>query len=258
MTIQEALNNIKNAVFGRDVRQSIHDGIKGINDESKADMQKKQETIDTYTAKQDLLDQKYDNLLDELSKTDPSLAEVVDARMKEDGTSFPSLKKRLDASDVKIDAILSEVHPVGSIYISIINVNPATYFGGAWVPWGNGRFPIAVDTRPGIMTELIEAEIEGGETTHMHSTGGHILTENEMPNHRHAFTGGTVEKKGTVDGPGYVGPAIWGRTSDQQGKYEMNGATLYAGGGNAHNHGNTGSASNMPPFITCYMWKRIG
>ena len=58
MTIQEALNNIKNAVIGRDVRQSIHDGIKGINDESKADMEAKQAVIEAYTAKQDLLDQK--------------------------------------------------------------------------------------------------------------------------------------------------------------------------------------------------------
>lgn len=27
MTIQQALNNIKNAIYGRDVRSSIHDGI---------------------------------------------------------------------------------------------------------------------------------------------------------------------------------------------------------------------------------------
>lgn len=27
MTIQQALNNIKNAIYGRDVRTSIHDGI---------------------------------------------------------------------------------------------------------------------------------------------------------------------------------------------------------------------------------------
>lgn len=32
MTVQEALNNILRATFGRDVRQSIHDGIKAAND----------------------------------------------------------------------------------------------------------------------------------------------------------------------------------------------------------------------------------
>ena len=101
MTIQEALNNIKNAVFGRDVRQSIHDGIKGINDESKADMEAKQAVIDTYTAKQDSLDQKYDRLLDEMSQANPSLAEVVDARENEAGTVFTNLRERLNDADQK-------------------------------------------------------------------------------------------------------------------------------------------------------------
>lgn len=56
MTVQEALQNIKNAKLGRDVRQSIHDGIDTINKESKEDMEAKQAVIDTYTGKQDLLD----------------------------------------------------------------------------------------------------------------------------------------------------------------------------------------------------------
>ena len=54
MTIQEALQNILQAVFGKDVRQSIHDGIDAINKESKADMEAKQAVIEAYTAKQDL------------------------------------------------------------------------------------------------------------------------------------------------------------------------------------------------------------
>ena len=101
MTIQEALNNIKNAVFGRDVRQSIHDGIDTINKESKADMEAKQAVIDTYTAKQDSLDQKYDRLLDEMSQANPSLAEVVDARENEAGTVFTNLRERLNDADQK-------------------------------------------------------------------------------------------------------------------------------------------------------------
>jgi len=32
---------------------------------------------------------------------------------------------------------------------------------------------------------------------------------------------------------------------------------LATGGGGAHNHGNTGSSSNMPPYLVVYMWKRI-
>lgn len=101
MTIQEALQNILQAVFGKDVRQSIHDGIDAINKESKADMEAKQAVIDTYTAKQDALDEKYNRLLDEMSQANPSLAEVVDARQNESGTVYTNLKERLDTADQK-------------------------------------------------------------------------------------------------------------------------------------------------------------
>lgn len=103
MTIQEALQNILQAVLGKDVRQSIHDGIKGINDESKADMEAKQAVINTYTGKQDALDQKYDRLLEEMSQANPSLAEVVDARQDESGTVFTNLRERLNISDERIE-----------------------------------------------------------------------------------------------------------------------------------------------------------
>ena len=30
-----------------------------------------------------------------------------------------------------------------------------------------------------------------------------------------------------------------------------------AGSGGAHNHGNTGSSTNLPPYLAVYMWKRV-
>lgn len=96
MTVQEALQNIKSAELGRDVRQSIHDGIKGIDDESKADMKKKQDTIDTYTSKMDLLNDKYEEQIKNLTLVSPSDAEIVDSRRTKDNTIFPTLKERLD------------------------------------------------------------------------------------------------------------------------------------------------------------------
>lgn len=96
MTIQEALNNIKNAVFGRDVRQSIHDGIDTINKESKADMAAKQKTIDTYTMKMDLMDDKYEEQIKNMTLESPSDAEIVDARRTAGDTVYSTLKERLD------------------------------------------------------------------------------------------------------------------------------------------------------------------
>lgn len=150
--------------------------------------------------------------------------------------------------------ILDLVYPIGSIYISTSEINPGGgVFGGAWEAWGSGRVPLGVNASD---SDFNTAEKTGGNKTHLHSTGSHTLTTNEIPEHMHKGTGGTVEKVNTQFGEGYNGPAIWGRTEDQRGKYEMYYGTMHTGGGAAHNHGNTGGASSLPPYITCYMWKR--
>ena len=107
LSLQECLENIKNAVLGRDVRQSIHDGIKGINDESKADMEAKQTAIEKYTKRQDgvisdytgkmdLLNSKYEEQIKNMTLASPSDAEIVDSRRTKDNTVFSTLKERLD------------------------------------------------------------------------------------------------------------------------------------------------------------------
>ena len=37
---------------------------------------------------------------------------------------------------------------------------------------------------------------------------------------------------------------------------ETFGTTDYTGGGAAHSHGNTGSASTMQPYLAVYIWER--
>lgn len=86
MTIQEILDNILHAVFGRDVRQSIHDGIERAND-----------ICDETEERQTALETKYDLLLQNCTSLSPSDVEIVDARIKADGTSYPTLKDRLDS-----------------------------------------------------------------------------------------------------------------------------------------------------------------
>lgn len=41
-----------------------------------------------------------------------------------------------------IQQFAKEMYPVGSIYLSVKNTNPSTYFGGTWVAWGSGRVPV--------------------------------------------------------------------------------------------------------------------
>jgi hypothetical protein len=74
--IQEYLNNIKNAIFGKDVRSSIHDGINAINNEVISNT-----TLTNNTkVRQDLLEDKYDAQIAELANEEPQLPEIVDAR----------------------------------------------------------------------------------------------------------------------------------------------------------------------------------
>lgn len=39
-----------------------------------------------------------------------------------------------------------DLYPVGSIYLSVTNVNPSEYFGGTWESWGSGRVPVGVSS----------------------------------------------------------------------------------------------------------------
>lgn len=94
--IQQYLDNIKNALFGREVRSSIHDGIDAINKE-----------VERTTAKQEHLDGTFNQLI---INSGTSNAEIVDARVEVDGTQHDKLGDRLDASDKKIDIHFNMPH----------------------------------------------------------------------------------------------------------------------------------------------------
>lgn len=88
MTMQEILDNILHAVFGREVRQSLHDGVKRAND-----------ICDDTEGRQTELERKYDLLLRNCTELSPSDAEIVDARIQEDGMAYETLGERLNELD---------------------------------------------------------------------------------------------------------------------------------------------------------------
>lgn len=124
-------------------------------------------------------------------------------------------------------AVLALVHPVGSIYMSVSSANPGTVMGGTWVAWGSGRVPVGVDVG---QTEFDTVEETGGEKTH-------TLTAGEIPAHTHS-----IFRSGSFAAGGYGGFAQSNTASTEAQN------TSSTGGGGAHN--------NLPPYITCYMWKR--
>lgn len=130
-------------------------------------------------------------------------------------------------------------YPVGSIYMSVLNVNPTNYFGGEW--------------------EQIKDVflLAGGDTYEVGSTGGeatHKLTVDEMPSHTHAFNkefshSAIVMREGNGAGDSWD---VYIRNSGANINYRRVMAlygNLDTGGSEEHN--------NMPPYLAIYVWKRI-
>lgn len=89
--IKKHLNNIKNALFGQEVRGSIHDGIDAINKE-----------VESTTGRQVDLEKTFDQLVINAGNSN---AEIVDARVKSDGTSYSKLGDRLNEVDSQLEHI---------------------------------------------------------------------------------------------------------------------------------------------------------
>lgn len=115
-------------------------------------------------------------------------------------------------------------YPIGSIYLSVTDANPAALFGGTWERIG-GRFLLGAD-------DTYAAGSTGGEAAY-------TLTADEMPRHNHEID--------NLNASGNATPYMTVQAQEKKG-YGGNVQTMFAGGGKAHN--------NMPPYLAVYMWKR--
>lgn len=172
---------------------------------------------------------------------------------------------------------LSDVYPVGSIYMSVNATDPGTFFEGTtWQPIAGGRCLIGAD-----------ATYKGG------TAGGEAsvtLKESEMPKHTHsgsiAANGAHKHNRGTMEITGAI--KLW-KYYAAEGAFVLDGSWGYAetknGGGDPtaradfkasrtwtgetsedgyHAHsltiGSAGSGqahNNMQPYLVVYIWKRI-
>lgn len=115
-------------------------------------------------------------------------------------------------------------YPVGAIYLSVTDANPAALFGGTWERIG-GRFLLGAD-------KTYAAGSTGGEAEH-------TLTVDEMPKHNHEID--------NLNASGSATPFMTVQAQDKKG-FGGNVQTMYAGGSKAHN--------NLPPYLAVFMWQR--
>lgn len=154
------------------------------------------------------------------------------------------------------------IHPIGSIYISASSTNPALIWGGTWTQI-KGRFLIATGDNDANTTNYwgsfsantinCPAGEKGGEPQH-------TLSINEMPEHNHKgrFKGSwQTEDPSTGSNLNIFSHEAYGWLGSNE-QYTDIGSVdnshdspvQPSGGGKAH--------SNMPPYLSVYMWQRTG
>lgn len=79
--IKVFLDKIKTAVYGKDVREAIHDAIDLINNESIRRLDEQDTIVNNNTVKQNLLEQKYNEQIKNIAASEPQSPEIVDARL---------------------------------------------------------------------------------------------------------------------------------------------------------------------------------
>ena len=143
------------------------------------------------------------------------------AQTVNDTVNAPSIKATRDA----IANMWQVAYPIGSVYMSVADVNPDTIFGGTWDRIQN-RFLLASGTNYPLNST-------GGEATH-------TVTVDELPSHTHGLS--------HIDGENYKSCDV-SMTGTPTLSRDTNGATEATGGGGAHN--------NKPPYIAGNVWVRI-
>lgn len=136
-------------------------------------------------------------------------------------------------SNSLVSDLLNRVYPVGSIYMSVVNVSPASFLGGTWQAIEQGRMLMAA-----------------GSSWQAGTTGGaayHALTVQEMPAHDHSATetaaGGHTHGAST----GSAGAHAHSGSTNNAGNHYHTGTTSGAGD-HAHTRGSmniTGSFSGV-------------
>lgn len=169
-------------------------------------------------------------------------------------------------------ATIAVIYPVGSLYVSTLDTNPATLLGfGTWEAFGAGKVLVGQDVAD---TSFDTLEDTGGSkdsvvVSHTHSVSStgttdsagahtHSITD---PGHTHTFpvtnmnqlVSGSIAS--TAPGPAATNTtnsATTGITVDSSGAHTHTVSTT----GTAASEGVSGVGANLQPYVVVKMWKR--
>lgn len=133
------------------------------------------------------------------------------------------------AEQVRALGIIDAIYPVGSLYMSVNDVNPATIFGGTWEQIKDKFILSAGDSYSGGST--------GGASSHKHVSPVGYNSSNKLLGISYAQGSQTLNATGTYATPSQT-------VSTGSGTYSW---TLPS----------TASASSLPPYLAVFVWKRV-
>lgn len=146
--------------------------------------------------------------------------------------------------------LISKIYPVGSIYMSMVDTDPATLFGvGTWARISQGRMLLGADD------SAYEAGATGGEADH-------TLSVDEMPAHSHGISNSGNHTHNFYGSNSNNGPLTEGDGLDTEGNDHFTHNirfTTSSAGNHTHTISNSGGGAahnNMPPYLVCYIWQR--
>lgn len=171
--------------------------------------------------------------------------------------------QEIDEAVVKVSQLLDLFYPVGSIYTSTKNTNPAATLGGTWTQIKDRFLLCAGDS--------YSAGATGGSATHTHTSAAHT---HEIPSHKHSLSdngwgylsmggNGVIKMIYSYNSGSWTGN--WQITgSSSKASTASGGDGMVLGGytdsttvtSNSTTPGNTGSSSNLPPYKVVYAWER--
>lgn len=215
-------------------------------------------------------------------------------------------------SEIKksMENIAEIVYPIGAIYMSVNNINPANLFGGEWERWGKGKVVIGVDTED---SDFDEPELEGGnkeinltrenipvhthevipardalytddaketvnikksERTITHTASHSHITQYKEPNYKAVRVGNYTDyNKSIIVAQEVTSKFASFTTSNVDGFDVAIPEHTHEASTEGHNHsikvseisgaletkeeGKGEPFNSLPPYTTCYMWKRI-
>lgn len=189
----------------------------------------------------------------------------AEAGVVDDKAMTPLKTKKAIESLVPMQSLFDLIYPVGSIYMSVNSTSPADLFGGTW------------DAMPAGRVLLAQGKSQWGTTYAAGSTGGeatHLLTPEEMPQHKHDAVANNVNISGTA----YLqmGNGISIATGSTTGVFSAIGSGKVEGYGSGSRSGTNGlkfnsthtptisisytgadtAHNNLQPFIAVFMWRR--